>query len=358
MIVSLVRRGLADPYFEVRAGAAVLAGQYFDRLAGHADTSCCVCATAARRFSVWKCRPRSSRCCPLLPAGRLFPRWWTASGSPATCACARRSSAAFSGAGGGRIRPRGHDRVRQFVKEILSHVQLQARIQHPGKLSGVGSTTNCLEPAPSAGGSREGVSIFIMHLLREYGISYGYFRLFEYLTFRTMLAAITALLFVMVFGHPVIAALYRRRFRDGGRRLRLTDASSKRGTPTGGGLLIILAPCWRCCCGETEQYLSAGRRGRVPVLRPGGLSGRPPEGAFQVLAVRAGPDGQDAHAAPVHRAVRPVLHLGRGARSPRPWRTPVLLPFVKNAVFELRPALVRRVHRVRVLFHRERGEHH
>jgi len=47
------------------------------------------------------------------------------------------------------------------------------------------------------------VSIFIMHLLKEYGISYGYFRLFEYLTFRTMLAAITALLFVMIFGHPV-----------------------------------------------------------------------------------------------------------------------------------------------------------
>jgi phospho-N-acetylmuramoyl-pentapeptide-transferase len=81
----------------------------------------------------------------------------------------------------------------------------------------------------------------LIELLRPFGFDYGFLRVFNYITVRIMMAALTALLFVVLFGHKLIVQLYRNRFRDTGGDFLSLNTQSKRGTPTGGGVLIILA---------------------------------------------------------------------------------------------------------------------
>ena len=67
------------------------------------------------------------------------------------------------------------------------------------------------------------------------------FNVFRYITFRTAMAAVTALLLALALGSPTIRLLRRRLIgqsvRDDGPRSHL----SKAGTPTMGGLLILMA---------------------------------------------------------------------------------------------------------------------
>ncbi len=70
----------------------------------------------------------------------------------------------------------------------------------------------------------------------------GLFNLFRYLTFRTGGAVLTALLFAFIFGEPIIRWLKRRQshgqpIRTDGPERHLIE---KKGTPTMGGLMIIL----------------------------------------------------------------------------------------------------------------------
>jgi phospho-N-acetylmuramoyl-pentapeptide-transferase len=71
--------------------------------------------------------------------------------------------------------------------------------------------------------------------------SLGFFRVFEFVTFRSAWAAITALVISLIFGARMIAMLKRfqigQQIREEGPRTHL----SKRGTPTMGGVLIILS---------------------------------------------------------------------------------------------------------------------
>jgi len=71
----------------------------------------------------------------------------------------------------------------------------------------------------------------------------GFFRLFQYLTFRSGVAVVTALLISFLLGPAVIAWLRRRQregqpIRDDGPEQHLI---TKKGTPTMGGFLILLA---------------------------------------------------------------------------------------------------------------------
>jgi phospho-N-acetylmuramoyl-pentapeptide-transferase len=77
--------------------------------------------------------------------------------------------------------------------------------------------------------------------IKSLGWNPGFFRIFDYITFRVMMAALTALVVELLFGHLFIVFLYRRRFRDTGGEYLSLDTHSKRGTPTGGGLMILLA---------------------------------------------------------------------------------------------------------------------
>jgi len=81
----------------------------------------------------------------------------------------------------------------------------------------------------------------IYHLLYPLHTTYSYFNVFRYITFRTIYAAITALVICFVFGPYLIGKLRSlqigQTIREDGPQSHL----SKKGTPTMGGILIIFA---------------------------------------------------------------------------------------------------------------------
>ena len=81
----------------------------------------------------------------------------------------------------------------------------------------------------------------LYHLLFPLHQSYSFFNVFRYITFRTIYAAITALLICFLLGPWLIRVL---RSRQIGQTIRMDGPEShlsKEGTPTMGGLLIVLA---------------------------------------------------------------------------------------------------------------------
>lgn len=72
-------------------------------------------------------------------------------------------------------------------------------------------------------------------------------RLFQYITFRAGIAIILSLLISMVFGGKIINLLRSMQVGEEVRDLGLDGQSSKSGTPTMGGIIIVMAilvPCW------------------------------------------------------------------------------------------------------------------
>jgi phospho-N-acetylmuramoyl-pentapeptide-transferase len=81
----------------------------------------------------------------------------------------------------------------------------------------------------------------LYHLLAPLGKHFIFFNLFNYISFRAAGATVTALLLAFVAGPPIIARL---RARKVGQVIRAEGPAShqvKRGTPTMGGLIILLA---------------------------------------------------------------------------------------------------------------------
>jgi len=67
------------------------------------------------------------------------------------------------------------------------------------------------------------------------------FNVFRYITFRTAMAAITALVFTLLLGPPMIRLLKARQIRQSIREAGPQSHRHKAGTPTMGGLLILLS---------------------------------------------------------------------------------------------------------------------
>ena len=70
---------------------------------------------------------------------------------------------------------------------------------------------------------------------------FGYFRVFQYLTFRAVMAAMTALLIGLVAGPFVIRRLISLKIGQPIREYAMQTHLSKSGTPTMGGVLVLLA---------------------------------------------------------------------------------------------------------------------
>ncbi|PKN52791.1 MAG: phospho-N-acetylmuramoyl-pentapeptide-transferase [Deltaproteobacteria bacterium HGW-Deltaproteobacteria-13] len=81
----------------------------------------------------------------------------------------------------------------------------------------------------------------IYHLLYPLHTTFSFFNVFRYITFRTIFASITALLICLIFGQWMIQKLQEmqigQQIRDDGPQSHLV----KKGTPTMGGILIILS---------------------------------------------------------------------------------------------------------------------
>ena len=65
--------------------------------------------------------------------------------------------------------------------------------------------------------------------------------LFQFITFRVMLAVILSLLITTVYGKKLIRFLQKRQLGESVRDLGLAGEQQKKGTPTMGGIIIILA---------------------------------------------------------------------------------------------------------------------
>ncbi|MCL2156028.1 MAG: phospho-N-acetylmuramoyl-pentapeptide-transferase, partial [Leptospirales bacterium] len=72
--------------------------------------------------------------------------------------------------------------------------------------------------------------------LKEY---VSYFRLFQYISFRAMFAALTSLILVLILGNLIIKWLQRLKLGEEIRTLGPESHKSKAGTPTMGGVIII-----------------------------------------------------------------------------------------------------------------------
>ncbi len=80
----------------------------------------------------------------------------------------------------------------------------------------------------------------LYHLLYPFASEHGAFNVFRYITFRTGAATLTALFIAFVVGPPLIRALGRLRVDQPIREIG-PDHQAKAGTPTMGGLLILLS---------------------------------------------------------------------------------------------------------------------
>src|SRR5690554_8072423 len=65
-------------------------------------------------------------------------------------------------------------------------------------------------------------------------------RLFQYISFRSALAVIISLIVTLFFGKKIINLLARKQIGESIRDLGLSGQKSKEGTPTMGGIIIIL----------------------------------------------------------------------------------------------------------------------
>ena len=65
--------------------------------------------------------------------------------------------------------------------------------------------------------------------------------LFQYLSFRSAITFITALLISTIFGKKIINLLAKKQIGENIRKLDLPDEELKKGTPTMGGLIIIIS---------------------------------------------------------------------------------------------------------------------
>ncbi|MCL2102767.1 MAG: phospho-N-acetylmuramoyl-pentapeptide-transferase [Syntrophorhabdaceae bacterium] len=81
----------------------------------------------------------------------------------------------------------------------------------------------------------------LYHLLFPLYTSYSFFNVFRYITFRTIYAAITALLIAFIIGPWLIRLLRERQIGQTIRRDGPESHFVKEGTPTMGGVLVLLA---------------------------------------------------------------------------------------------------------------------
>jgi phospho-N-acetylmuramoyl-pentapeptide-transferase len=178
----------------------------------------------------------------------------------------------------------------------------------------------------------------MFYWLTELSDKVSFFNVFRYITFRTGGAIVTALMFVFLFGGPIIDLLRLKQgkgqpIRDDGPRSHLV---TKKGTPTMGGLMILsgLLVSTLLWANPKSPYvwvvlgvtLSFGLIGfyddylKVIKQTHAGISGRTRLIIEAVIAVAA---------------CTALAHLGRG-----PIATSLVFPFFKELVFNLGWAFV------------------
>ncbi len=81
---------------------------------------------------------------------------------------------------------------------------------------------------------------YFFHWLGEEGIKFPGSRLFEFISFRVLLAMLLSLIITTIYGKKLINFLAKKQISESIREEGLTGEESKSGTPTMGGIIIIL----------------------------------------------------------------------------------------------------------------------
>ncbi len=87
------------------------------------------------------------------------------------------------------------------------------------------------------------MAYFIYELFYEPESGLSFLRLLSYISFRSIFSFVSAFFIAMIFGRRIIDLLFRKGMREHIRDFSDIVSSSKKGTPTMGGLIIILSVC-------------------------------------------------------------------------------------------------------------------
>jgi phospho-N-acetylmuramoyl-pentapeptide-transferase len=97
----------------------------------------------------------------------------------------------------------------------------------------------------------------LYHLLYPLHESFGYLRIIRYISFRAFMAILTALFFCLVVGKPVIQYLKRKQNSSNIREDVPDSHLKKSGTPTMGGILIIMSMLFSFLLwGRLDNYIT------------------------------------------------------------------------------------------------------
>ena len=207
----------------------------------------------------------------------------------------------------------------------------------------------------------------IYHLFQYFqarGLDFPGAGLMNYLSFRAMLAAATAILVAMLAGKRIIALLQRKQIGETVRDLGLQGQIEKKGTPTMGGIIIILSILggvllfcdltniyvqllivsllWCGGLGFADDYIKVFRHRKEGMSEKGKLLGQIALGFIVGLTVWMSPDIVVREKVPVKESVERTLETettvtsGRYVQEDVVKSTKTTIPFVKNHEFDYR----------------------
>ena len=207
----------------------------------------------------------------------------------------------------------------------------------------------------------------IYHLfqyLESIGCDFPGMGLMHYLSFRAMLAAVTAVLVSMYAGKRIIAKLQKLQIGETVRDLGLEGQIQKKGTPTMGGIIIIVSilcgvllfcdltniyvllllvsTLWCGALGFTDDYIKVFKHNKEGMSEKGKLFGQVLLGLIVGLTVWMSPDIVVREKVPVDTSIERTLETetevtsGRYKEEDVVKSTKTTIPFVKNHEFDYR----------------------
>ena len=207
----------------------------------------------------------------------------------------------------------------------------------------------------------------IYHLfqyLESVGADFPGLGLMHYLSFRAMMAAVTAVLVALIAGKRIIGLLQRKQIGETVRDLGLADQIQKKGTPTMGGVIIILSilsgvllfcdltniyvilllvsTLWCGALGFADDYIKVFKHNKEGMSEKGKLLGQIALGFIVGLTVWMSPDIVVREKVEVEESVERSLETettvtsGRFVEENVVKSTKTTIPFVKNHEFDYR----------------------
>ena len=207
----------------------------------------------------------------------------------------------------------------------------------------------------------------IYHLfqyLESLGVDFPGMGLMHYLSFRAMASAVTAVLVALLAGKKIIRLLQRKQIGETVRDLGLEGQIQKKGTPTMGGVIIILSilsgvllwcdlsniyvilllvsTLWCGALGFADDYIKVFRHNKEGTSEKGKLLGQVVLGFIIGLTVWMSPDIVVREKVEVRESVERTLETettvtnGRYVQENVVKSTKTTIPFVKNHEFDYR----------------------